>query len=119
MSLASQLLTGCDKLGYGFGGTGKKSFGRQFDSYGESFGLNDVIGCYLDRENHTIKFRSEADWRLESHFCSKNGQDLGVAFEIAIELQNVPLYPAVVLKNAEIRFNFGTSPFKFTPVCPG
>ena len=29
------LLPGTDKQGYGFGGTGKKSFGRQFDSYGE------------------------------------------------------------------------------------
>ena len=26
---------GTDKQGFGFGGTGKKSFGRQFDSYGE------------------------------------------------------------------------------------
>ena len=26
---------GTDKEGFGFGGTGKKSFGRQFDSYGE------------------------------------------------------------------------------------
>lgn len=24
-----------DKQGFGFGGTGKKSFGRQFDTYGE------------------------------------------------------------------------------------
>ena len=30
---------GTDKFGYGFGGTGKKSYGRQFDSYGE------VISC--------------------------------------------------------------------------
>lgn len=26
---------GTDKFGFGFGGTGKKSFGKQFDSYGE------------------------------------------------------------------------------------
>ena len=26
---------GCDREGFGFGGTGKKSFGKQFDSYGE------------------------------------------------------------------------------------
>lgn len=26
---------GTDKQGFGFGGTGKKSFGRQFDTYGE------------------------------------------------------------------------------------
>ena len=26
---------GCDREGFGFGGTGKKSFGKQFDTYGE------------------------------------------------------------------------------------
>lgn len=26
---------GTDKEGFGFGGTGKKSYGKQFDSYGE------------------------------------------------------------------------------------
>lgn len=26
---------GTDKFGFGFGGTGKKSWGKQFDSYGE------------------------------------------------------------------------------------
>jgi len=35
------LLLGTDKQGYGFGGTGKKSFGRQFDSYGEVLLLTD------------------------------------------------------------------------------
>lgn len=28
-------LPGKDKFGFGFGGTGKKSYGSQFDSYGE------------------------------------------------------------------------------------
>ena len=31
--------SGTDKQGYGFGGTGKKSFGRQFETYGE-------VECY-------------------------------------------------------------------------
>lgn len=48
---------GVDKQSFGFGGTGKKSFSKQFDSYGEAFGLNDVIGCYLDLDNKTISYR--------------------------------------------------------------
>ena len=28
-------ITGTDKESFGFGGTGKKSFGRKFDTYGE------------------------------------------------------------------------------------
>ncbi len=67
---------GTDKLGYGFGGTGKKSNNRQFDNYGEvfylifihidkgilidiifkSYGKNDTIGCYLDLDTRQIKW---------------------------------------------------------------
>lgn len=35
---------GTDKEGYGFGGTGKKSFNKQFDDYGE-VGFISVIVC--------------------------------------------------------------------------
>jgi len=34
-TLKATLDLGTDKEGFGFGGTGKKSFGRQFDTYGE------------------------------------------------------------------------------------
>lgn len=37
--LYSLLSSGTDKFGFGFGGTGKKSHNKQFDSYGE-VGLN-------------------------------------------------------------------------------
>lgn len=93
---------GTDKHGFGFGGTGKKSFARQFDTYGETYGLNDVLGCYLDLDNGQIHY-------------AKNGKHMGVAFEIPPQLRRAALYPAVVVKNAEIRFNFGDTPFKFPP----
>jgi hypothetical protein len=48
---------GMDKQGFGFGGTGKKSNGKQFDSYGEAFGLHDVVGCLLDLDDMTISWR--------------------------------------------------------------
>lgn len=89
-------------FGYGFGGTGKKSNERQFDNYGEAFGQNDVIGCLLDLN------------RLEISF-SKNGVHLGRAFSIPNKLRDEAFYPAVVLKNAEILFNFGNEPFKYQP----
>lgn len=47
---------GTDRLGFGFGGTGKKSNNRQFDTYGEPYGMNDVIGCFLDLNNLKIKW---------------------------------------------------------------
>lgn len=87
-------------FGYGFGGTGKKSNKKQFDNYGEAFGKNDVIGCMLDLDNFEISF-------------TKNGQNLGVAFRIAGNQRNETFYPALVLKNAEMLFNFGKSEFKY------
>ncbi|XP_043242486.1 ATP-dependent RNA helicase Ddx1-like isoform X1 [Amphibalanus amphitrite] len=93
---------GTDRGGYGYGGTGKKSNNRQFDDYGGPFGKDDVIGCYLDLDN------------LEMYF-SKNGKDLGKAFDIPKQVANEGLFPAVVLKNAEMAFNFGDTSFKYPP----
>jgi len=76
---------GTDRFGFGFGGTGKKSNNKQFDDYGNSFGLNDVIGCALDLDNRVVSFY-------------KNGQDLGKAFDIPPAFANKGLFPAVALK---------------------
>uniref|UniRef100_A0AAZ3RCR5 ATP-dependent RNA helicase n=1 Tax=Oncorhynchus tshawytscha TaxID=74940 RepID=A0AAZ3RCR5_ONCTS len=47
---------GTDKYGFGFGGTGKKSHNKQFDSYGEEFTMHDTMGCYLDLDNGLLSF---------------------------------------------------------------
>ncbi len=93
---------GTDRFGFGFGGTGKKSNNKQFDDYGDAFGMHDVIGCFLDLSKLEISY-------------SKNGKSLGVAFRIPDNLRNETFYPAVVLKNAEMSFNFGAADFKFKP----
>jgi ATP-dependent RNA helicase DDX1 len=106
----SNLDLGTDRFSYGFGGTGKKSNNKQFDDYGEAFGINDVIGCLIDLQRGEISF-------------TKNGKNLGVAFKIHDQQRNDAFYPAVVLKNAEMQFNFGESDFKhkipdgFVAVC--
>lgn len=81
---------------------GKKSNSRQFDSYGAPYGQSDVVGCLLDCDSGTIAF-------------SKNGEDLGLAFQIPGKLQGTALYPAICLKNAELVVNFGEETFKFGP----
>ncbi|VDM01179.1 unnamed protein product [Schistocephalus solidus] len=96
---------GTDAESFGFGGTGKKSHRRQFDTYGESFGLNDVVGSHLDLDNGLIKW-------------SKNGQDFGKAFDVPPHLCTSGLFPSVSLKNAELRFNFGATPFAYPPPAP-
>ena len=46
------------------------------------------------------------------------GVDLGDAFDIPKNMQNKAFFPAVCMKNAEIRFNFGEKAFQFPPkVC--
>ncbi|XP_051510873.1 ATP-dependent RNA helicase DDX1-like [Myxocyprinus asiaticus] len=93
---------GTDKYGFGFGGTGKKSNNKQFDSYGEEFTMHDTVGCYLDLDKGHMSF-------------SKNGIDLGLAFEIPQQIKNQPFFASCVLKNAELKFNFGDEPFKNQP----
>ena len=94
-----RLELGKDDLGYGFGGTGKKSYNSQFDEYGEKFGKNDTLGCYLDLLSKEISY-------------SKNGKDLGIAFRIDKDLIGCPFFPACTIKNAELSFNFGDKEFK-------
>ncbi|PNW85486.1 hypothetical protein CHLRE_03g188750v5 [Chlamydomonas reinhardtii] len=95
---------GTDRLGWGFGGTGKKSHNRQFDSYGEPFALNDVVGCLLDcgEAGGSVAF-------------TKNGRPLGEAFKLPDNLRNQVLHPAITLKNAEVALNFGATPLAFPP----
>eukprot|EP01132_Coremiostelium_polycephalum_P007819 gene7819-9627_t len=92
----STTLIGTDKFSWGYGGTGKKSTEGKFENYGVAYGTNDTIGCYIDFDAGIMGF-------------TKNGQDFGEAFSFN---KVGVLYPAVVLKNAEMGFNFGDTPFK-------
>ncbi|XP_063975899.1 ATP-dependent RNA helicase Ddx1 [Diachasmimorpha longicaudata] len=94
----SSLDLGTDAFGWGYGGTGKKSHARQFDNYGEPFGMRDVIGCLLNLSNGEMRF-------------TKNGVDLGRAFYLNAQQRSQVFFPAVVVKNAEMSVNFGRQPF--------
>lgn len=65
--------------------------------------MHDSIGCMIDFDSNQISF-------------SKNGKNLGVSHRIPDNLKNETFYPAVVLKNAEMSFNFGATDFKYK--CP-
>ncbi|CAH8463621.1 unnamed protein product [Dicrocoelium dendriticum] len=93
---------GTDAESFGFGGTGKMSHRRQFDTYGESFGKGDTIGSFLDLDHGTIHW-------------SKNGRAFSKAYDVPGPLRSTGLFPSVCLKNAELRFNFGDSPFVHPP----
>ncbi|EGC33733.1 hypothetical protein DICPUDRAFT_154178 [Dictyostelium purpureum] len=88
---------GTDKFSWGYGGTGKKSHQGTFADYGKPFGNNDCIGCYINFDDEVMGY-------------TKNGEDFGEAF--TFNSKAGIFYPALVLKNAEIAFNFGKDPMK-------
>ena len=92
----STLALGTDAHSYAYGGTGKKSSGGSFETYGESFGRGDVIACALDLDAGEVRF-------------FKNGIDLGMAYSWhAGDLQGRALYPTVLLKSAQVHAHFQT-----------
>lgn len=69
-AIDSSRMLGTDDKSFGYGGTGKRSHAKKYLAYGEPFGEGDVITCNLDRRNSGLRLS-----------FSKNGVDLGMAFE--------------------------------------
>ncbi|XP_064831433.1 heterogeneous nuclear ribonucleoprotein U-like protein 1 isoform X2 [Oncorhynchus masou masou] len=104
-SCSTQL--GEEAFSFGYGGTGKKSSDCKFEDYGEKFGENDVIGCFID---------FDAGGEEVKIAFSKNGVWLGVGFQASREeLAGRPLFPHVLVKNCAIEFNFGQREEPFHP----
>ncbi len=49
------IVSGKDKNGFGFGGTGKKSYASQFDDYGEVCVVYLISGCGLSLFNAGVR----------------------------------------------------------------
>ncbi|XP_061575879.1 heterogeneous nuclear ribonucleoprotein U-like protein 1 isoform X2 [Cololabis saira] len=97
---------GEEAFSFGYGGTGKKSSDCKFADFGEKFGENDVIGCYIDFDSGD---------EVEMGY-SKNGVQLGVAFRTTKEaLAGRALFPHVLVKNCAVEFNFGQRREPFFP----
>lgn len=96
---------GEDEFSYGFDGRGLKAENGQFEEFGQTFGENDVIGCFANFETGEVELS-----------FSKNGEDLGVAFRISKEsLGDRALLPHVLCKNCVIELNFGQKEEPFFP----
>uniref|UniRef100_A0A4X1VMX7 Heterogeneous nuclear ribonucleoprotein U-like protein 2 n=1 Tax=Sus scrofa TaxID=9823 RepID=A0A4X1VMX7_PIG len=96
---------GEDEFSYGFDGRGLKAENGQFEEFGQTFGENDVIGCFANFEAEEVELS-----------FSKNGEDLGVAFRISKEsLADRALLPHVLCKNCVVELNFGQKEEPFFP----
>ena len=69
----------------------------------KAYGKDDTIGCLIDLD--LLKFK----W-------FKNGVDLGYAYDIPQNMKALAFFPSVCMKNAEIKFNFGDTAFKYPQV---
>eukprot|EP01041_Mallomonas_annulata_P009470 gene9470-19665_t len=97
---SANLELGMDSHGFGYGGTGKRSYNRAFENYGESYGNGDIIGCSIDIENNVIEY-------------SKNEKQLGIAFKFPNNIQGATFFPSIALKNSGGIFSFTTSTCKY------
>ncbi|XP_057324388.1 heterogeneous nuclear ribonucleoprotein U-like protein 1 isoform X2 [Microplitis mediator] len=88
---------GEEKLSYGYGETGKKCTDNDFKDYGPTFGLNDVVGCYLDMSDDDVVIS-----------YTLNNESLGEAFKFSkSELDGKALFPHILTKNYAFVCNFG------------
>eukprot|EP00928_Gymnodinium_smaydae_P010780 TRINITY_DN14062_c0_g2_i1.p1 TRINITY_DN14062_c0_g2~~TRINITY_DN14062_c0_g2_i1.p1 ORF type:complete len:890 (-),score=172.68 TRINITY_DN14062_c0_g2_i1:114-2783(-) len=83
---------GSDSNSFGFGGTGKKVRNGAFESYGETFGVGDVLHCEAERE----------DGRLRIGFA-KNDEALGIAFEVEDTFGDEAVFGVVCGKGLKCR----------------
>jgi len=84
-----QLGTDPEGRSFGFGGTGKSSFQKEFSEYGEAYGEGDVITAVCDRRDGGLRLS-----------YALNGKDMGDALSFSAgavprQLKDQPLYGAV------------------------
>lgn len=100
---------GIDNLGYSYGSKNGYTFhNSRRKSYGPSYGYKDIIGAflYLNDQSTILDIESSSvEMKFSYIKFSKNGKDLGIAYE------NLPqnfLYPSASLYGfGSITFNFG------------
>ncbi|XP_068117222.1 heterogeneous nuclear ribonucleoprotein U-like protein 2 [Hyperolius riggenbachi] len=88
---------GEDDLSYAYDSRSLKVTSSHFESYGESFGENDVVGCLANFDGDSVEIS-----------FSKNGVDLKQAFVIEKStLGEQALFPHILCKGCAFQVNFG------------
>lgn len=103
---SSGLQLGESEFSFGYDGAGRKWSNSAFEKYGETFGENDVVGCFANFDGEDV----ELSFAL-------NGTCLGVAFTVGKEsLADRAMFPHVLTKNCALECNFGQKEEPLLPV---
>ena len=95
---------GSDAVSYGFGSSAKKSHASNYDDYGKTWGLGDVLGVGIQCKDGAVFANIE-------YFI--NGEALGEAFQLTAEMSGIVLFPALSGKSGvQAETNFGEDPAK-------
>ncbi|KAM3919098.1 heterogeneous nuclear ribonucleoprotein U-like protein 2 isoform 2-T2 [Leptodactylus fuscus] len=88
---------GEDDLSFAYDGRGLKVTSSNFESYGEAFEANDVVGCLANLDSDPVEIS-----------FTKNGTDLGQAFVVdKSTLGDQALLPHILCKGCTFQVNFG------------
>ncbi|CAF1342854.1 unnamed protein product, partial [Adineta ricciae] len=113
-NLSSNLQLGEFNGSFAYTSTGKKlSMANDQvveDTYGESFGVSDVIASYID-------FGDDSDSSSIRIYFTKNGTDFGPAFEFS-KNDSKEFYPHILVKNVRFECNFGQLETSWSEVKP-
>ncbi|KAK6932485.1 hypothetical protein RJ641_002109 [Dillenia turbinata] len=95
---------------FGFGGTGKFSFARNFLDYGEKFGVGDTIVCAVDLQGKplaSIGFSKNRKWLGVAKQFDAGPKGLGVVDSATKERPwESAFFPHILLKNVVVQVQF-------------
>ena len=96
-------ISGTDDMSYGYDGAGKIIENDETRGYGEIFGVDDVVGVYVDFGEE----RKKISEMVEITF-TVNGKSVPAAFQVEkTKLNGRALYPHIISKNCRFQVNFG------------
>jgi ATP-dependent RNA helicase DDX1 len=101
-SRLAHLDLGKDKLGFGYGAKGFKSYEGVYEKYGETYTSGDIVGCMLDLDSGAVQF-------------SKNGKVFENAYRISRDVLGAVYFPTISLSGSTAEINLGQNPLRHQP----
>ncbi|XP_044766530.1 heterogeneous nuclear ribonucleoprotein U-like protein 2 isoform X2 [Coccinella septempunctata] len=105
----SSLQLGEDNFSYGYESTGKLVANKEFNDFGGSYKLGDVVGAYLNISNENVEMRFTVNGELQPEVKSIPRSEF--------PQENLVLFPHVLSRNFSFELNLGSKEEPWFP-CP-